>query len=289
MNRLALAFVVAASTGSFAWADEPGRSASSLQNEGGAASGASGPSLLVGVLTQQFREVCKGEMSSEWVDPFWEVGFARVSLPDDAKPEVLKGQPVVVSGKVPPDVKYGPRHPDGTGCVMMQARSDWVVGKEGIRMVRGYPEGAVLVSSFSADTLKPFSGLEASLVVNSMKPVASLGNHPDPEEIVVTFTNTLDRPLEKVQMWVHYEGCYGKPGSELKSHDAGTVAPGGKVTARFPVIVLAERVRGEASPQAHLAWSVQVTTSSTDTVMDLDVGLPSLGVTVTCPDEGGRK
>jgi hypothetical protein len=249
----------------------------------------SGPTLVVGVLTQQFREVCKGQMNSEWVDPWWEVGFSRVTLPTSADPGALKGKPVVAKGKVPADVTYGPREPSGTGCVIMQARSDWVVGKEGIRMVRGYPEGTVLVSTFLADSLEPFQGLEASLVVNSMKPVASLGNKPDPEEIVVTFTNTLKRPLEKVRLRMHYEGCYGKPGSEMLGHDAGTVPAGGKVTARFPVIAMGDRSGGKRPPEAHLAWSIQVTSGSTDTVVDLDVGLPTLGVKVDCPTEKGSK
>jgi len=247
------------------------------------------PTVLVGRLTQQFKEVCKGQMDHEWVDPFWEVGFARVALPADAAPEALRGKPVVVTGQVPADVKYGPRVPDGTGCVIMQARSDWVVGKDGIRMVRGAPEGTVLVSAFVADSLKPFAGLEAALVVNSTKPIASLGNKPDPEEIVVTFTNTLDRPLELLRLWMHYEGCYGKPGTESRAQDAGTVPPGSKVTARFPVVVLGDRSGGKRPPEAHLAWSVQVTTSSSDTVLDLDVNLPDLGVKVECPGEGGQK
>jgi len=282
-------FVIAAIIGSSASADEP-LSAPGSENDGASRPPAAAqPTLLVGVLTQQFREVCKGQMDNEWVDPWWEVGFARVTLPPGATPESLKGKPVVVTGRSPADVKYGPREPGGTGCVIMQARSDWVVGKDGIRMVRGYPAGTVLVSEFLADSLEPFQGLEASLVVNSMKPVASLGNKPDPEEIVVTFTNTLKRPLEKVHLQMHYEGCYGKPGSEMLGHDAGTVPAGGKVTARFPVIALGDRSGGKRPPEAHLAWSVQVTTASSDTVIDLDVNLPDLGVKVECPREGGKE
>jgi len=138
------------------------------------------PTLLVGVLTQQFREVCKGPMQSDWVDPHWEVGFTAVKLPDGAKPEPLAGKPALVKGAVPAEVRYGQRQPGGTGCVPMQARGDWVIGKNDIRMVRSVPAGAVLVSAFSAESLVAFTGLEAK---------------QDKDEIVVSFTNTLSRPL----------------------------------------------------------------------------------------------
>ena len=232
------------------------------------------PTILVGVLTQQFREVCKEHGQNEWVDPHWEVGFAAVTLPADAKPEALAGKPVAVKGKVPADVRFGQRKQEGTGCIPMQARGDWVIGKDTIRMVRSVPAGAVLVSAFTGDSLEPFAGLEAK---------------PDKDEIVVTFTNTLGRPLEGVQLAVYYEGCYGKPGIEEQGHTVGALAAGAKATARFPVIVKADRTRGLSPAEEHLAWSVQVTTTSPDVVMDLDVNLPDLGVQVACPKQEGEK
>ncbi|MBM4372029.1 MAG: hypothetical protein FJ098_10275 [Deltaproteobacteria bacterium] len=231
------------------------------------------PAVFLGVLTEQFREVCTGPMKSEWVDPHWEVGFARVTLPAGEDPAPLRGKPVLLTGRVPPDAVQGPPRSGGGGCVQMQARSDWVIGRDGVRVVRELPAAAARPSLFVADTLAPLEGLLVS---------------GDGDELDVVFTNPLDRALEGVVVTMHYEGCYGKPGVLRRHHDAGTVPPGGQVHARFPRIARDPEAPGSRAAWDHAAGSLQVATTSPDVIMDLDVPLSTLGAAVSCPERGGR-
>jgi hypothetical protein len=150
-------------------------------------------------------------------------------------------------------------------------RSDWEPRPDGIRIVRG---AGPRVPAFAIDRVQPFTGLT----------VTRSG-----DELAVRFENTLGRRLAApVLLVLHYEGCFGKPGTVSSSliAEAG-LTPGQTLTGTLPAYVLKERVPGlrVGETARHRAQSVEVRAAGAGVVFDFDVGLDALGVDVDCPAE----
>jgi hypothetical protein len=229
------------------------------------------PTMLVGILSEQWDRLCNGTQEADWIRPHLEVGFVRL-VPNtkvDFKPYFKK--PVVLQGGVPKDYVLEPVKHTGD-CPGMQARNDWVFGKSGVRVLRSKPKGASSIKFFQADKVTKFSGLDVKKVGDKLE---------------VTFENSLAKPLSGVAVSLHYEGCYGKPGAPTKTKELGPVKPGQEVTVPFDVLYSMEmqgRLRGL---QHHVAYSVQITTTSKEVVFDLDWPLHHLGL--KCPEREGKK
>ncbi len=219
--------------------------------------------LLVGVLSEQWARRCTAK-GDEWVDPHLEVGFVRLQPARGAPLEKARDLPVVARGRALSSVKSArARVVDTAPCEQAQMRSDWVHARSGFRIRRPGTRPA----GFAADRVERWDGLVLSRAG---------------ERISVKLKNTLGRRLDGVVLTMHYEGCYGKPGSLAEQRRFATLAPGDSVESDFPV--LKRLPAGSASPRGgvHAAHSVQLDGRGEAITFDLDLGIPP-ELAVTCP------
>jgi hypothetical protein len=237
----------------------------------GSAAPASPPERLVGLLSEQAQKQCtRDSPEPRWVNPWFEIGFTRVAPAEGVELAAWKGKLVVVEGRreeLPPLPKVEHAGP----CAVMQMRSDYVEGPGGMRLhapsFLGEPTGRP--GGFRVTAVRAFEGLAARI---------------DDDELVVTVTNPFDAPLAPLTVAVHYEGCYGKPGSTERRQEVPALAPGQSVTLRFPVI--AEQAERPAGRHVHTAYSVELRAPAGPARFDLDVPVRQLaGAAVRCPRE----
>jgi hypothetical protein len=234
------------------------------------------PELLVGLLGQNGTYVCSrgGPPEGEWIGIYPEVGFvpllatARVRRQVDA----LLGRMVVARGSASRQpVEPAPIPADREPCTQLaQMRSDWEARPGGFRIRRGPPLG---IAAFRAVALEEFTGLEADA---------------QGAQLELRLTNTLGQTLVgPITLRVHYEGCYGKPGTLSRSEEsARSLPPGATVRASFPTTVteLLPAVRSRAAERhAYRAHSAQVLAQAPEVHFDLDAPLHVLGASVKCP------
>ncbi len=223
---------------------------------------------LAGVLTEQGSKRCTKDMAVEWVDPHLQVGFTRLTA-DPAGAKALVGKPVVVTGRVDPTFRPPPVRSEGP-CPVPQMRSDMVWSKSGMRMQRGERTG---IQYFTPNKIRVLDEISAEHTA---------------EGLVVTYKNPTDRDMSTVALRVHYEGCFGKPGTLSRDRRLPTLPPG--ETARLTVPLLLEQEAGGRGRKHYVAWSVQVTVKQAHNMyFDLDVPVHALGVDAKCPDRRGRK
>jgi hypothetical protein len=157
---------------------------------------------------------------------------------------------------------------------MMQMRSDWVTTPRGTRVQRTHAP----IAHFQATSVRRLDELT----------VAREG-----DEIVVSFTNPLPFALAQVQLELHYEGCYGKPGSTSRASKAHTLEPGQTLTDRFGVFVEQAHAgprKGGPSARQHLANALVLRLGEQDVPgdaavhADLSVELGDLGIDLECPE-----
>ncbi len=235
---------------------------------------------LVGLLTRQYRGRCGADGQHKWDDEHWEVGFVRLEVPATVDLSPLEGKAVVVTGKgkeLPPPPAVEHVHeapslnplPDGPGieCPQYQMRSDWVIGKNGFRIMRQRSAGLPMM--FKVTSAKLFSGVELEV-------------HGD--SLAVTVTNVLGVAAEDVKVVLHYEGCYGKPGSDSRSQAAALLPAGGRIEATFPTIVSEDQ--GQWGIRIHRAYSLQILGAKGPVLFDCDLPLGLFEATgVDCPKE----
>jgi len=212
-----------------------------------------GDSWVVGVLTLQHAEQCTGSWDSEWVDPHHEVGFVRLVPVKGVDLKAWEGKLVMVRGVPAPPPVVVVKH---TGeCPGRQARNDWIFAKNGVRLQRTWPQPHP--AAFTALEVKAFDGLTV---------------RRDGETLHLRFTNPFeDITLDSVEVQIHYEGCYGKPGTRTRHAKLGMVAPGAYVDVEQPTIAIDED--GPRGRIVHKAWSVQATCLSEGYNFALDAPL----------------
>ncbi|MEX1366503.1 MAG: hypothetical protein AB1Z98_25490 [Nannocystaceae bacterium] len=220
---------------------------------------------LLGVGGQSGLAHCPdGGYESQWLDVQPTIGRVRVSGPPQGALDPLLDQPVLAIGRPSP----APSQPQLTvqprPCMPMQMRSDW----------RSTPRG-ILIERSPVPTVEHFS-------VDAARPLHELRARLDGDSVLVELTNPVPRELEDVELRVHYEGCFGKPGSMVRTESVGGLGVGAKASARMPVL---EGRPGEPEGRARFAaYSVHVVATGTDVVIDLDARLSSLGVHAGCPE-----
>lgn len=219
---------------------------------------------LIGVVTAQADRRCTGKMEPDWLNPHHQVGFVRITASkQDLTP--YEGKPVIVTGRIanvlPPKITH-------TGhCMEAQMRSDWVVGKNGMRIRRAAGVG---FAAMSVDTVTPLTGFAASR---------------KDKKLSVRFTNPTAASLGTVSMIIHYEGCYGKPGTLSESSETKAVARGKTATVSVPINL--ERKRGQRL-RRYRAASASVRISDTKGITsNLTMSLSAIGGGhFDCPKRG---
>ena len=234
------------------------------------------PSYLLGVVGQQGTPRCTADNGYEpqWVGVHPTIGRVSVGGPEDPVFDSVMEQPVLALGRPQPrpvrTIESGgasgdePRdEPGGMPCAPMQMRSDWRQTPRGILVVR---EPAPSIQHFEVQALRPLHELSARF---------------DADAVVVTLQNPVPVALEDVSLRVHYEGCFGKPGTTTKTREIGELGLGAVASTR-----VAQRTTEADSPpgrRSFRAASVQLVGRADGVVIDLDVPLRTLGAGVDCP------
>lgn len=221
-------------------------------------------SVVIGVLHEAGDEHCEPKTpdNSQWVNPHYEVGFTPLKLAANVESELvdLVREPVILRGRPTTESPLETEVPhDASGCVAYQMRSDMVRTREGIRIRRN----TNLPANFEPQSVTKFDGLK----------VTASG-----EKLAFALMNPLQVPLEApLQMVLHYEGCFGKPGARQVAHShSGVIEPGGIWRSEAPRILEDGRTYRFAS--------VQIIYSDPKVHFDFDARLSDLGVDgVACP------
>lgn len=229
---------------------------------------------LVGVVHEDGEHVCFGDGQETWINKFRQIGFVRVVAGDAIEAQLVEamGTPVVAHGRITDRVPAGGEQPPGERgeCPQYQMRSDWVLTSSGMRIRRGESPA---MKAFEVDRVEPLTGLSARI---------------EGEQLKVSFTNELGVALDApVELVVHYEGCYGKPGSDSRTLVANEkLLPGATLAGTVPLITEADRVPGNPKgTRDHRAYSVELRASADGVYFDLDVSVRQLGADVQCPQQ----
>lgn len=224
--------------------------------------------MLVGVVHAAGTRVCREGQPEAWLDPHMEIGFTRLV---SGAPIAAGSLPTIAHGQVLASAPAAPvaAPADAVPCPQAQMRSDWVESPDGFRVRRGDGPG---IAAFEVARTEPFEGLRVALAG---------------DELELRLVNTLPRALAgPVTVSVHYEGCYGKPGTTTRTlvAEAG-LEPGAELSGRLPSHAREERVRGRGHDETaiHAADSVSIEARGDDIHFDFDVQLDALGAAVTCP------
>lgn len=222
--------------------------------------GKASPPVLVGVLTEQAVRQCSPDGKESWQDPHFQVGFVRLVTGLAPVPRSLVGKPVEVVG---PEVARPAEARTGGPCPAYQMRSDWVQGKAGFRVMRRGSE-ASLRKARRVQQIRPFQGLQVTRVRNQLR---------------VAFTPPGQHLYPEVTLVVHYEGCYGKPGTVSRERKLTARRGGQRITADFPHWLPSQEKDLSSAParrrqRGHLAHSVQILAPNAPVSFDLVLSVP---------------
>jgi hypothetical protein len=230
---------------------------------------ASATRFLIGVLGERGRMTCANRNTREWIDVTPAIGSVTVSGVPGSQLDPLMGSAVIADGTV----THPPPQPASAEavqpCPPAQMRSDWIETPRGIVVRRGDPPA---ISHFAVHALRRLTELSATV---------------EGDDVVVSLTNPLPNPLTDLRIVVHYEGCFGKPGTTSESVAQPDLDPKKTATAR----VRALRAVDDADPpprakgRSYAAHSVQILANSPSATLDLDVRLAKIGAPIDCPDE----
>jgi len=222
-------------------------------------------STLVGVVGQQGVSHCPdGGFDRQWLGLHPTLGRVTLSGPDDPVFDPVMDMPVVALGQPKPAPRWPPITQDVEPCPEAQMRSDWLETPRGMLLQRDpVPE----IQHFEVAALRPLHELR----------VEAKG-----EDIVVTMSNPAAQVLHEVELRVHYEGCFGKPGSTVETTKTAELALGAQIAARVPRLIERSHAVAHGKP-IYRAFSVQMVGRAESVTIDLDVRLATLGVAVECP------
>ncbi|MCB9672281.1 MAG: hypothetical protein H6736_04050 [Alphaproteobacteria bacterium] len=230
------------------------------------------PHTLVGVIERHGTKACKpGAWDIEFHAQHWQAGWVDLVV-DDALVADHKGQIMELSGARTTERPVTEPIPDGLSpdnCPIPQMRSDMVESVDRMRYRRGDEPDLPAFKAFGA---KPFEGLVAE---------------PSKDGTKLVFRNTLGVTLEDVALQAHYEGCYGKPGSQRRKATAKSLAPGESLTLEAPLLLLEDEKgpdrKGGRSHNYALA-AILVSAVGPSTWVTIDIGASRLGIQVPdCP------
>jgi hypothetical protein len=237
---------------------------------------ADGPEYVLAVVGQTGVEHCPtGDFPATWLDLQPTLGWIPASGLDAETFAALIDLPVLARGRASAAPDRPPLGVEPKPCPVMQMRSDWVTTPGGIRVQHTHPP----IPHFQATSVRRLDELTVTR---------------EGEEIVVSFMNPLPFALAQVQLELHYEGCYGKPGSTADVSEAITLEPGQTLTERFGVFAEQAHAgprKGGPSAHQHLANALVLRLGEQDVPgdaavhADLSVELGDLGLELACPDK----
>ncbi|MEM7154371.1 MAG: hypothetical protein AAF799_16105 [Myxococcota bacterium] len=220
---------------------------------------------LVGVVGQGgFRRCAEGSMEGTWVGLYPTIGRVSLSGPPDSIFDPLMDQPVVALGEpqYTSPRKTTAADDDAVPCPPMQMRSDWTPTPRGMRIDR---RPAPMAQHFE---------------VAAVRPLHELSIKPEGEFVVITLNNPVAIELRDVEMRVHYEGCFGKPGSRVETSEVGVLAPLAQISTRAPKLLEGSGPPGRSTFRAH---SFQLVARGEAVTIDLDASLSAMGIDNQCP------
>lgn len=234
---------------------------------------AEGDEYFFAVLGQFGVEHCPGGgYQPTWLNVQPTLGFVSAGGAATENVEPLLDQPVLARGTSMAAPQRAPNPIEVRPCPLMQMRSDWVNTPRGIRVQRT-----------STPNIEHFH-------VTSIRRLDELVVTREGDEIVVVFKNPLPFALVDVRLVMHYEGCYGKPGSTSIASDPVELAPGAEVTQRFGLITDHEPTgprKGSPNAREHRAADLVLLLGEqregATVHADLSVSLQDLGVAFDCP------
>lgn len=231
-----------------------------------------GPEWFFAVLGQTGIEHCPdGTHEPTWLAVQPTLG--SVPAGDEAAVEQLMDRPVLARGTAIAAPPRAPLPVEPQPCPMAQMRSDWIDTPRGIRVQR---------------TLSP--DIE-HFEVSSLRELDELAVRRDGDELVAEFSNPLPFALTGVRLRMHYEGCYGKPGTTSRESEPVELAPGQTITHRFPQIAEHDHTgprKGGPTAHEHIAAALvlelpaQAGPDGGAVHADLSVSLHALGLAFEC-------
>jgi hypothetical protein len=230
-----------------------------------------GDEYFFAVLGQSGLEHCPRENPrATWLDVQPTLGFVSAGGPATEDLESLMDLPVLARGTSMAAPERAPI--DVQPCPPMQMRSDWVNTPRGIRVQRA-----------SSPSIEHFQ-------VTSVRRLDELAVVREGEELVVSFQNPLPFALVDVRLVMHYEGCYGKPGTASITGDPIELAPGAAISQRFPMVKDHEPTgprKGSPNAREHRAADLVLVLGEqregATVHADLSVSLQALGIAFDCP------
>jgi hypothetical protein len=176
-----------------------------------------GPEYFFAVASQTGVEHCPDGIGREWLDVQPLLGWTPTSGDASSDLDGLMDQPVLARGSAGPAPERPPPSIEPVPCTIpMQMRSDWVNTPRGIRARRTSRTSA---GHFHLTSVRRLDELKLEAV----------GEH-----VVASFENPLPFALTGVQLRMHYEGCYGKPGTRRLESETATLQPGEVLKHEFP-------------------------------------------------------
>lgn len=229
--------------------------------------------VVVGMVHEGGARSCDEAGNESWHSLYWAVGFTPVVHGDGVGKTLasLEGRIVRAEGvRTNADVTlHGGDAPPQSGmlCPMMQMRSDWELWPHGMRSRRGDEPGIGGIHVTAVDAIEPFRARVRG------------------DEVHFGVTNPFDAPIRDATLIAHYEGCYGKPGTASERRPLGTSESGASLDD-IPV----PRIERHDGPRGrdHRLSAVRLRGEVEGGVLDLDVPVSSLGVTVECPGKGRK-
>jgi hypothetical protein len=211
---------------------------------------------LLGRVGQDGVLSCADPTQRTWLHVTPTIGTVPVGGVTEAEAATLMGKAVVAIGTR----GVAPTRPplDIVPCPPMQMREDWIDTPQGILMHQG--SGPPL-PFFEATVVREIEGFVA---------------RREGDQIAVDVTNPLPIPMTAVEVTLHYEGCFGKPGSIGETSTVAELEPDATTTLTWEAL----HTRGDRSFRA---YSVQWRAAAPHVVFDLDVPLSALGAVVECP------
>ena len=225
--------------------------------------GVAAPTVLVGLLSRQGDLLCDGTPTGKWVNQHHEVGYVGL-VAGKQKLDRFESLPVIVTGRPLSNFRRPEVHHKGACPPPMQMRSDWIQGMSGMRIKRSPGPG---FPGFKVKSIRPWTGLS----------ITRKG-----EQLVVRLRNEVGVDLRHLGLRVHYEGCYGKPGTMVRSEVRPVVRAGKQIEVTFPTVTW-RSIRG--ARRAHAAFALTLSGQSPGVAMDFNWSLRKAGAGVSCPKQ----
>lgn len=217
---------------------------------------------VLGLVQRMGDRTCPGgQYGDTFVNTHWAVGLVPLHATPEMEQqlEALRGKPALIGGSPQDGPPASANATTPEPCPMMQMRSDWIETPDGIVKRRATPP----LRGLAVASVRAWTGLSATIAGRHV----SL--HLKPE--------LGDETLRDAELVVHYEGCYGKPGTSQEAFPVGELGPKAGAGAAAPLTTRKDN-------HDYVATSVELRGRLEGVHVALDVPLRALGVSpADCP------